>query len=357
MDNKKFAVKHLNISLEIIGKLMILIEKPTFSNQDKWMAQQLINGPTVKDAWRLLSEIVIRQTIILGKRKNWNSEAKCKICKKLIGDNVWDIELRNSSDTTRKDTELLFVCEQCYGEKYGIYPSEERKIPTLKEYVEYSRLSVAEHNRRFFQIFPKEFWEKIQVSENKVLPLINFILDGESDFYSMPLDKVSKVLNADSVKIIDQIDEYTKKAAKGSFTDEFMMPKDSKTGERVLFYDTTIPDKFSWIRTGELLIFGTEMLNALSGEKQNELLKKFKIKNFNDEKFQRDLYMTYAPVTLTALLEEAGVFKTTITPTFPYMIVEKIGLLKYLHWLRKFGVSYEITAPAENLFYPILLSQ
>ncbi len=357
MDNKKLAIEHLNLSLEAMGKLMILIEEPTFSNQDKWVAQQLINGPTVKNTRRLLSNIEVRQTIILGKRENWNSEAKCDVCKKSTSDNVWDIKLRNSSDTTRKNTELFFVCEQCYGEKYGIYPSEERKIPTLKDYIRYSKLSSVARNREFFKIFPKEFWEKIQVNETEVLSLINFILDGKSDFDSMPSDKVSKVLNENSVKIINQIDEYTKKAARGSFTDEFMVPKNSKTGEEVLFYDITIPDKFSTILTEELFIFGTKMLNVLSMEKKSELLKKFKIKDFNDDKFLWDLYMTYAPVTVTALLEDAGVFKRTITPTFPFMIVEKIGLLKYLHWLRKFGVSYEITAPAENLFYPLLLSQ
>lgn len=298
----------------------------------------------------------VRQTILY--KTKLNPETKCDFCKDIIGDNdVWMIELRNSLDTTRKDTKLLSVCQKCYAEKYGIYPSEERKIPTLKDYIRYSKLSPVARNREFFKIFPKEFWEKIQVSENEVLSLINFILDGKSDFYSMPSDKVSKVLNANSVKIIDQIAEYTKKAARGSFTDEFMVPKNSKTGEEVLFYDATIPDKFSIIRTAELFIFGTKMLNALSRERQDELLKKFNIKDFNDDKFLWDLYMTYAPVTFTALLEEVGVFKTTITPTFPYMIIEKIGLLKYLHWLRKFGVSYEITAPAENIFYPILLSQ
>lgn len=298
----------------------------------------------------------VRQTILY--KTKLNPETKCNFCKDIIGDNdMWMIELENSLDATRKDTKLLSVCQKCYAEKYGIYPLEERQIPTSKEYTEYSKLSVVERNRQFFQSFPKEFWKKIHVSEDEVLPLIDFVLDGKSDIYSMSSEEVAKVLNANSLKIIDQIDEYTKKAADGSFSDEFMVPKTSLIGEDVLFYDRTIPDKFSKILSGELLFFGIAMLNVLPNEKKNELLKKFKMNDFNNDKFLRNLYMTYAPVTVTALLEEAGVFKKTITPTFPFMIVRKIGLLKYLHWLRKFGVSYEITAPAENLFYPVLLSR
>src|SRR3989344_2310012 len=152
----------------------------------------------------------VRQTILY--KTKLNPETKCSFCKDIIGDNdVWMIELRNSLDTTRKDTKLLSVCQKCYAEKYGIYPLEERQIPTPKDYAEYSKLPIAERNRQFFQSFPKEFWKKINVSEDKELPLIDFMFDGKSDIYSMSSEEVAKVLNANSLKIIDQIDEYTKK--------------------------------------------------------------------------------------------------------------------------------------------------
>ena len=170
----------------------------------------------------------------------------------------------------------------------------------------------------------------------------------------MTSNERKKVLNKDTVKIVNQIDEYTKKVA-DSFSDEFKIPKTSLVGENVLFYDQTIPDKQSKVLYGEVLVFGLKIINALSKEQKDELREHFHILDFTDEKFIRTLKIG-AATSATAFLEGVDVFKRTITPTFPYMVVREIGLLKYLHWLRKFGVSYELTDPAKEFFYRNLLS-
>ena len=95
------------------------------------------------------------------------------------------------------------------------------------------------------------------------------------------------------------------------------------------------------------------MLSALTNERRKELSEKIVVNDFANKELQKNLTI-WADITTTALLEEEGVFKKTIYPTMSSMVVRKLGLLKYLHWLRKFQTNSNLTRLAET-FYPLLL--
>lgn len=284
---------------------------------------------------------------ILGKYKNWNPEAKCNSCKKSLGNNdYWSIE--KTSFLNKKV--LLLFCEECYSKEYGIYQNQEVKKFIPNDYVEYSKFTVADRNLLLFKIFPKEFWNDLKTEEKEVLFLFDFLLDGDSNIALLSQNKIPKER---FTEITNRIDEYTQEAEKGSFSDKFKVGKTSIKGKKVIFYDSIFLKRQSEIIRGELLTLGFKMLNALTNERRKELSKKIIVDDFENKELQKNLEI-WADITTTALLEQESVFKKTIHPTMSFMVVERIGLLKYLHWLRKFQLNSDLTKLAET-FYPSLM--
>jgi len=350
LGNEKQAIKHLKRSLEIIDDLTEFKKQGKISDQ-AWNATQIIWEPMLKNIRGLPLKLGARIEI-LGKSRNWNKGEKCDYCQRLIGDaDKWEIDSISLGDQTRKYSNFFSVCEVCYSREYDIYPQEERTQFDPPFFSEYSKLSIEDRNLKFFESFPKEFWDDLQINKTQGLSLFDFLLSGEED--PLKMRKV-KIPTEQITEIMDEIDEYTADAANTSSSKRFKHKVKATNGEYVFFYDPTIPDKLNKIKHGELLILGFRIFETLSDKQKQELRSKYAESIFTDDNFQRHIGVV-ADTLVTSFLDNEGIYKKTITPTMSFMVVGKIGLLKYLHWLRKAQIRQDLAKWASSFLYSSLL--
>ncbi len=343
------AIRHFEVSREISDKIFELKKQGKIPEQD-WSITQIMWESMFKYIRGLPPEFGTRIEI-LGKSKNWNMDKKCDFCQELIGDaDEWDIDSSSLGDPTRKYSSLFSICEQCYAREYAIYPQEERTPLGTSFFNEYSKLGINERNLRFIDALPKEFWGNSQVDRIQALSLFDFLLSGEED--PLQIKKV-KIPTERITEVMSMIDEYTADAASARFSKRFKHKMKAKNGDHVFFYDSTIPDKLNRITHGELLTLGFRMFESLTDEHKNELRSRYAKNIFLNATFQRHI-STCADMLMTNILTDEEIFKPYSTITMSFQVIENIGLLKYLHWLRKAQVDSNLTDWAKH-YYPIIL--
>lgn len=278
-------------------------------------------------------------------KKNLNTDLKCETCLKSIKINepyyIWVNNVPNLLEEHEKGGN---ICENCYLRNQGFSRCEElggvetqaifhQSIPNISKnlrlqklydrYLEYSKISLTEKNKKIIGIFPEEFWSNLGVTVQDVILYADFLVDRGLSLRTVLNNKKDKWLTENAFNIIKKIQEVTKYGGELSSDSCFMY------GVRE-------------INSGELLNLGLKMFNSLSEDKK---------------KIQKNYYeiKMWAEVVSNGLAELSGFYKPAVIPPPFDDFVRQVGLLHYVEWIRGLQSDKKLPIWAENN-YPVLLS-
>jgi len=233
--------------------------------------------------------------------------------------------------------------------------SDENTIP-INDFVlssdckEYVNITPTQRNIKILEIFPPEFYEKLGLPLEEVLlnadllvnkgtPLLKSI---HPESFDKPIELNNKWLAKNAVKIIAAIEEDTKLGGELNSRDY-----DNR--------DTEFIKRQAVITHGELVIFGLKMFDVLPEDKKKQILLLNKNRQKTSSKDLDDVVISiWAQYLIMELFDKSDIYKVTLKPVFFFSVVNKLGLLDAIYWVRKFQEDPKFPIWA-NGFYDVLV--